>query len=220
MRRMDLLLTFGNNQEARGTYTESISRREKLSKADLCELNYVDAKIDRKMKKIDAARKKFSDLVMTCESPTKKKALFMDLMLASMKRDELSLPKFENFLVDYPNDSLSDDVMIFKTNLFLDLGRTKEAQEVLANLIERYPNGDMIHRALFLQGFNFAQLGKADLAIQSFKKLLQINAKDSLEFASAQYWIARLSIFSDLNSLKNPHKRIISRKSKHSMSSR
>ncbi|HXW53545.1 MAG TPA: transglycosylase SLT domain-containing protein [Myxococcota bacterium] len=207
IRRMETLLTFGKNQEARRTFNDTLAQGRKLSEADLCELNYVDAKVARKMKKIDVARKKFSDIAESCESTTKKKAEFMGLMLASMKSDAASLPGFEKFLAAYPNDSLADDALLFKATLLFDLARVEDARDVLAKIKELYPNGDMIHRALFAKAFSFAKSGDIDRAMESLAELLQISPKNSLDYASARYWTARLSLFSDLASLKNPEQR-------------
>jgi|GEM_PF-1968199 len=202
--RMEVLLTFGQNKEARSTFDGSVAAD--LSFNERCELNYVDAKIDRKMKKLTLARNRFADLANDCDADIKKKSRFMDLMLASMQKDETSLPKFASFVADYPKDSFSDDVLMFKAMLLLDVGRTEDGIEALSEMITKYPDSDMIERALFLRGFYLAKLGEVKEAHVSFLRLSQIAKADSLDGNSAKYWTARLSVFNDVAKLTDPKK--------------
>ncbi len=207
VKRMETLLIFGQNEEARLTFQATKPQHKKMAKSDFCELAYLDAKIDRKQRKYDLARQKFLELTLKCPQEVVKKARFMDLMLASMTKDESSLPNFHNFVVDYPSDTLSDDVLVFQANLLLDVGQTDKALAALSQVIEKYPEGDMIYRALFLKGFTLAKLHKTTEAIEIFEKQKQLSPIGSLEQAAAQYWIARLSIFNDLDNLKTPNKK-------------
>lgn len=213
IKRMELLLIFGKNEEARLTFLSTEPQHKKMAKADYCELAYLDAKIDRKLRKYDLARQKFKGLlVFQCPKEVVKKARFMDLMLASMTKDQSSLPAFNNFVLDYPADTLSDDVLVLKANLLLELSETDQALESLSQVIKQYPQGDMIYRALFLKGFTLAKLHKTKEALEIFEKQKQISRVGSLEYASAQYWIARLGIFPDLDNLKTQDKKTLSSK--------
>ena len=203
VKRMENLLIFGKNNEARQTFVEFMARNKKLTRPP-CELDYVDAKVDRKMRKYDLARKRFTAIAAFCPKDMEIKARYMDLMLASTVGDEAALPNFEAFVTDYPTHSFTDDVLVFKANMLLDKGRIDEAQEVLARVIAEHPQGDMINRAYFLQAFNWAKQGNIPQAIKAFLEFKKVSPQGSLDFAQAQYWSARLSIFNDLSSLKNP----------------
>jgi TolA-binding protein len=201
--RMENLLTFGKNNEARETFADSMASNKKPTKPP-CELDYIDAKVDRKMRKYGAARKRFTAIAATCPTEIQIKARYMDLMLASTMGDEASLPKFDAFVIDYPTHSFADDVLLFKANILLDKGRTDEALEVLADVIAKYPHGDMINRAYFLKGFTRARMGNIEQAIKDFLELEKLSEQDSIDFAQSKYWRARLSIFGDVSDLKNP----------------
>lgn len=207
VKRMELLLTFGKNIETRNTLAASVPFQKKMSHSDICELSYVDAKVDRKLRRYDTARTRFASIIAECGADTQRKARYMDLMIASMMGDEKSLPKFSSFVASYPTHSLSDDVLIFKAGLLLEKNRVDEAEQALGQLIEQFPTGDMIHRALFLRAFTWAKAGLTEQAIGALGELLRISASDTLDFAQAQYWMARLSIFSDLESMVNPRKK-------------
>lgn len=199
--RMENLLTFGKNNEARETFAESLMRNKKSSEAP-CELDYIDAKVDRKLRKYAVARARFAEQAKKCPQDTQLKARYMDLMLATTLADEASLPNFDAFVTDYPTHSFADDVLVFKASMLLDKGRIDEGLASLARVIEQYPQGDMINRAYFLQGFTWAKMGNTQAALTSFAELKKRNAPESLDFAQSAYWHARLSIAPDTASLK------------------
>lgn len=199
--RMENLLTFGKNNEARETFVESLTRNKKSQDAP-CELDYIDAKVDRKLRKYAVARSRFAELAKKCPQDTQLKARYMDLMLATTLGDEASLPKFDAFVTDYPTHSFADDVLVFKASMLLDKGRIDEGLASLARVIAQYPQGDMINRAYFLQGFTWAKIGNTQSALTSFAELKKRNAQDSLDFAQSAYWHARLSVAPDTASLK------------------
>lgn len=198
--RMNNLLVFGKNKEARQTLQDYVKRQKQPFKVP-CELDYIGAKIYRKMRKYAEARKRFGDIAQKCPPDIKIKARYMDLFLAATNTDEASLSQFDAFVDDYPTHSFSDDVLLFKASILKNLGRIDEAQSVLSRLIELYPDGDMIERALFLKAFNAAHQGRHALALETLKSLEQKCKPNSISCAQAQYWQARLTIFTDLMSL-------------------
>lgn len=203
VKRMELLLTFGQNEQAHKSYLLAVARLE-LSPIERCELDYVDAKIERKMRKYQKARESFSKLAEKCPDEIKVKARFMELTLIRMQNDDLALPKFDAFVRDYPKHSFTDDILLFKAGILFDKNRQDEAHSTLQQLIDEHPQGDMIGRALFLQGMSYFKQGQKK-AINSFKKLEEISEKDSLDHASAVYWQARLSVYPKMK-LTNPLK--------------
>ena len=103
------------------------------------------------------------------------------------------------FRSKYPTSSLSDDVLLFKTQVLLDAQKEDEAIISLDRIIKEYPKGDMIHQAVFMKAFLLAKNNKISDSIENLKYLQKISFKNSLEHAQATYWIARLSIYPSLN---------------------
>lgn len=202
-KRIELLLTFGQNVEAQKT-VDSIDQK-KLSPKDVCDLKYVEAKILRKNRKYKEARENFDKIAQNCPDEIKIKARFLELTLLRMQNDEGSLPKFSSFASDYKTHTFTDDVLLFMAGILFDKGRTDEAHKVLKQIIDDYPTGDMIERALFLQGISFLKLSQSEKALASFKQLEKISEKDSLNHAAAIYWQARMAIYPKVE-LKNPKK--------------
>lgn len=200
IKRMETLLVFGKNQQARDTFAESKPLHQQN-----CDLIYVDAKVDRKMRKYELAKSRFCALKKHgCSSETIIKARYMELMLKSQTKDIESIKDFAAFVSDYPTHSFADDVLMFQATLLLEKNRIDEALVVLAQLIKQYPEGDMVDRARFLLAFLWAQGGKTKQSIAMLEELMQ-KTSDELVWAQAQYWLARLLIFADLNSIKKPN---------------
>lgn len=207
LKRMNNLLVFGKNLEARQTFHDAIKIVPELSHAQRCELDYVNAKIERKLRRYANARAQFQALNKSCPSEVAIKAEYMDLMLASMAGDLSVADQFDRFVSKYPTHGFSDDVLLFKANMYLEKTDYASALASLNLLEQQFPTGDMIKRALFVKGFLLARLGRIDEALGSLKKLKLRCLPDELSFSQAEYWIARLMLFPDVASLKDPHKK-------------
>lgn len=192
--RMENLLTFGKNEEARQTFL-LVQASLKKGESPACELEYIDAKVDRKMRKYEIAKKRFLKVASVCPKDWQIKARYMYLSLASTLGDEAALPMFDAFVADYPTHSFSDDVLVFKASMLLEKGKDQEAHAVLDQAIAQYPEGDMIPRALFLKALSHAKKGQHQQAQEALGLLKKISAKDSLDYHQAQYWQARLLLF-------------------------
>ena len=209
-KRMLNLMLFGKNKEARETYEKARSSLKKISKDERCELDYQNAKIERKMRNYKGARLAFQTLIKTCGSEVKRKARYMELMLASMASDVSQRAQFDQFVKDYPTDGLSDDVLFFAADMERTVGKYDDMFKTLDILIKKYPDGDMIHKALFSKAFELTKLGELELAAKSLEHLKKISHPDSLSFQQAQYWITRLSISKDIKTFKALNKNKLS----------
>ena len=200
--RMNNLMLFGKNTEARETYQEALKLLPNINSHDKCELDYQNAKVERKLRRYKEAREKFKLLIKTCHPDVSQKARYMDLTLASMAADLASAPEFDHFVADYPTHGFSDDVLIFKASMFVDKDMNKEAMESLDKLIKLFPDGDMIERALFMKVLIHARLKQTTQALATLKILEEKTKPGQLEYAQSQYWTARLMLFPDLNNIK------------------
>ncbi len=131
---------------------------------------YAYAKLQRKSRLYQDARNILKSL-NTCSADATQKARYLDLILASTTGDLSSAKLFDKFVADYPTHGFSDDVLLFKANMFLDKGDHDQALDILSKLIELFPHGDMIERALFLKAFVLARQAKLEQALQFLKRL-------------------------------------------------
>lgn len=199
--RMDNLTIFGKNSEARATFVDVDPRFQKMPLAKQCELNYADAKVDRKMRKYTVARARFSEMATQCPAETVLKSRYMNLMLQSQMNDDGDMSGFATFVRDYPEHTFADDVLLFKATILIEKKMIAAADDVLRDLIERYPDGDMVPRALSLRAFIAAKNNRVSDAIAHFASLQKFSAEDSVNYAQAKYWQARLSIFPKMEKL-------------------
>lgn len=206
VKRLQNLMLFGKNQEAKASYEFALKRE--WEPIERCALDYENAKIERRMRRYKEARKQFTELSLKCDGEIKQKSRYMDLQLAAMASDDKCYDNIDLFVSDYPTHGFSDDVLIFKTMIQLEHGEKEQALNTLDYLIKLFPTGDMIEKALFMRALLLAEMGKSDQALEVLKKLKDISSPESLAHAQAQYWIARLNIFSDLKSLKSSKKNI------------
>jgi outer membrane protein assembly factor BamD (BamD/ComL family) len=213
IKRINNLMLFGQNNEARLTIDDAKRLKSELNTLERCELDYENAKIDRRLRKYKDARIKFQALITSCPKSVVQKARYLDLMLASMAGDHNSLEDFDRFVVDYPDHGFSDDVLLFKANMLLDKNNIDPALQVLNKLEKLYPNGDMIERALFIKAFLLARLKQTDKALAALKSLKEKASPQSINHAQAHYWTARLMLFPELDSLESPQKKNIKKAS-------
>ncbi len=214
LQRINNLMLFGKNTEAKETIEQARLILKNISKDDKNELRYQSAKLERKFRNYKKARAEFQEIAKVGNADQKLRARYMDLMLASMADDVSVAGQFDSFVVDYPTHGFSDDVLLFKAKMEKSTGNVDGMFKTLDILIKKYPNGDMIQEALFLKAFEQAKLGKLEDSLKSFSLLEKKSGHDSLSQHQAKYWQARLSIFNDIKELKGAKKDAIARAKK------
>lgn len=201
-KRMDNLLIFGQNLEAKKSKIFYLNKKKKSS----CLIDYIEAKADKNLKNYTLARNTFKKLAKLCGDDIKIKARYMELILASKLNDISYLNEFDKFVEDYKDHGFADDILFLKANMLLSSGKTQEALLSLGKIINNYPQGDMISKAYFLQGFIWAQNDDITKAISSFSQERKINKPNSISYAQGAYWEARLKIAPKLDHINNIHK--------------
>ncbi|MBH1989168.1 MAG: lytic transglycosylase domain-containing protein [Myxococcaceae bacterium] len=171
---------------------EVLETLQPVENADLnCEVSYLKSLSFRRMRRYSEAREQLKKALSICTGETLKKAHYLKARLAAMHSSEESLIVLENFLSKYPTDVLTDDVMLWKAHVFMDLNQTASAQKALSEIIERFPQGDMSVQAQFERAFNAIQWGDRAEGL----KLLEKQSTPQ-----ARYWFGRLLLYPDLNS--------------------
>ena len=140
-------------------------------------------------------REAFRHLIQTCDGETKQKARYLDLQLAAILSDLESLELCNDFVRDYPTHGFSDDVLMFKSSIYLDHAKKDEALKTLDELIDKFPHGDMIEAALFKKAMFLAEQNQTNAALATLLKLKEKAQASSITETQAIYWINRLKIF-------------------------
>lgn len=206
LERINKLINFGANTKAFATIEYLKNSSLKLDNAQQCELQYQEAKAQRKRKNFDQANSLLQKITSICPQEVLIKRDFLQLSIAMIQKNASLLELFDEFVKKYPTSSLSDDVLLFKTQVLLDSQKEEEALVALERIIKEYPKGDMIHQAVFLKAFLLAKNNQTAKSIENLHYLQKISPKNSLEYAQATYWIARFQIFPSLNTIAKEQK--------------
>ena len=94
---------------------------------------------------------------------------------------------------DYPGHSYADDSLLYAAQLLARQGRDADARQLLAALVDGYPDGDQRGEARFLQAWLSRRAGDLDQALVQLEAIEQTAAGlDPYEHARAAYWRARI----------------------------
>ncbi len=168
-----------------------------------CEMQYWLGRTYRKKRKYNPAEENLRAVVERCAEPWKKKAGFHRARVTSYRR-KTNYSILHNFVKTYPNDSLSDDVLIWTAKSYLDEGRTKDALKIFKRVVDEYPQGDQSNYARFQFAFRNATIGQRSLALETLAQGLQLDAHHVkvLEHDQWRYWHGRLLAFPRLDTFE------------------
>ncbi|MES2503680.1 MAG: transglycosylase SLT domain-containing protein [Myxococcota bacterium] len=170
-----------------------------LATVNTCEATYLTGLAHRKLRNYAQARQTLRLAADTCEGDFKKKALFLNARIAAMNPSETAVAVLDDFLAKYPNDSFTDDVLLWKAHTLLDLDREVDGAQVLNQIFNEHPKGDMREQTIFERAMQFARLGQMNPAIHLF---------ETLKTPQGMYWSGRLRMYPQFESLKlNPDRK-------------
>jgi soluble lytic murein transglycosylase len=165
-----------------------------------CEARFLVGKTERKKRRYQAARTALDFVSSSCGEPWKKKALYTNARVAAFALTKDAPAVVDAFLAAYPNDALTDDVMVWKAELATSRKQPLSAEQVYANIVDRFPDGDMALHARFTRAFLVAQRGDTKAALAQLDDLSRATERASpLDRDQAHYWRARLEAFPQLN---------------------
>ncbi len=169
---------------------------------EACRMRYLMATALRKQRRYQAAREMLNITINTCDGETKRNAMYLTSRLAAMDPTEAGLKFLDQFLQVYPDHAFADDVLYWKATMIEKLRGQKEADAVLADLVKRYPKGDMLPKAIFKRALMFAEQQNVEKAEEQLQVLLESDQTPAQARERAQFWRARLLLFPDLMQLK------------------
>ncbi len=168
---------------------------------DACEVRYLLGKAARKTRRYSRARQELDHVITKCPDPWKKKARFLLARVATYQGAKDAVAILDAFIAAYPQDSLTDDVLLWKAEHFAHRGRYQDADAAYGVLLTNFPDGDMAPVARFDRAFLRARSGDAPGARTALDQALRDGADDDpLTHDQALYWRARLAVFPQLSS--------------------
>jgi soluble lytic murein transglycosylase len=156
-----------------------------------CEVSYLKSLAYRRLRKYSDAKSSLQKTIELCEGDFERKALYLNARIAAMNASEKSVEVLSSFIEKYPQDSYTDDVLLWKAHVLKELHRDIEASAALDEIIET--DGDMRDQAIFERALGYVSAGDLEAGL----KLLE-----RLNTAQGTYWRGRLMLHPELTSLK------------------
>ncbi|MCP4500435.1 MAG: transglycosylase SLT domain-containing protein [Deltaproteobacteria bacterium] len=179
------------------------SPKVKDTSGEACEIRYMQGKTSRKMRRYRASRRDLDFVAASCKNVFQKKARYLQARVASYQNDKVALKLFESFAKDFPEDKLTDDVLLWKAEYHGHRRQNKKAIETYQLILKSFPEGDMHGKA----SFDLAMYQARNDNVKSARKTLEAligNTREGpiLLHDQAQYWRARFAVFPSLKDLR------------------
>lgn len=173
-----------------------------------CEARLLLGKSLRKLRKYSAAKKHLDAVATRCGDDVKKRGAYLAARVAWISKAGTAATLLRAFADTWPDDPLTDDVLLWLGEVKHRDGDRKAAEDAWRTIVEKHPNGDMIHEARFQLAWSLAQGGDVDGAralLDAAARAASAGAssKESLVFLAdrALYWRARLALAPRIDSL-------------------
>lgn len=174
-----------------------------------CEARLLLGKSLRKLRKYAAAKKHLDAVATRCDDDVKKRGAYLAARVAWISRNASAATLLRAFTSTWPNDPLTDDVLLWLGEVKERGGDGKAAEEAWRTIVDAHPTGDMIHEARFRLAWSRAKAGDVDgaraLLDDAARAATASSAtKESLVFLAdrALYWRGRLALAPRLSSLE------------------
>jgi soluble lytic murein transglycosylase len=166
-----------------------------------CEARLLMGKAERKLRRYAAAKSLLQHIVGGCVDDTKRRAQFLEARVALIGKQKGGVALGERFVADFPNDTLTDDMLLQLAEAKEAAGDEAGAQTTYRKLIERFADGDMVHEARFKLALALAAGGDTAGSQQVLDDAARL-AGERVDVADrALYWRARLRAFPRLDEL-------------------
>ena len=167
-----------------------------------CEARLLLGKAWRKLRKYRAAQQQLDAVAKRCGDETKKKAAYLAARVAAVSNNARAPALLREFARAWPDDALTDDVLLWQGELLARTGDGAGAEAALTELVARFPSGDMAHEARFALALVRAERGD----VEGARAVLDEAARTAPNGAPylgdrALYWRARLQLAPRLDRL-------------------
>lgn len=165
--------------------------------ATACEARLLLGKAQRKLRKYGAAQRHLDAVAKRCHDDSKRKAAYLAARVAAVSKNARAVELLEGFARDWPDDALTDDVLLWLGELLERRGDEAGARSAFTELLKRFPEGDMAHEARFSLAMLRAAHGDADGARALLDEAARMatgpaGAASPYVADRALYWRARL----------------------------
>ncbi len=195
LRRAEALLDWNRNEQALAD-ARRLGERFPPVAADAplsCRAAFVRGKALRKLRQHGDAAAELEPVVELCTDPAlRPRALYLLSVTRANVANGAGIEAYRRFAREYPEHAQSDDALYFASDLLIREGRHDEALALLAELVERYPDGDFRADAIFREGWMKRRRGDLDGAVAAFGRIEELyRESDPYEHARAMYWRGR-----------------------------
>ena len=171
-----------------------------------CEARLLLGKAWRKLRKYRAAQQQLDAVVARCHDDTKKRAAYLAARVAAVSNNTRAPALLREFARAWPDDALTDDVLLWLGERLAHQGDDVGAEAVLGDLLARFPAGDMAHEARFSLAMVRARRGDVEAARALLDEAARTAQRASQRAAPylvdrALYWSARLQLAPRLDRL-------------------
>jgi len=202
LRRARVLVQQHKNKDVLATLKRHMPKVKDKS-GEACEIRYLVGKTERKMRRYKASRRHLDFVAKRCTTEHQRKARYLQARVASYQRSKETLKLVDAFVKDFPDDKLTDDVMLWKAEFHAHRNQHQQAIAAYQKLIATFPHGDMHQKARFDLAMLQARQNKTADARKTLQALAQATVEGPvLLHDQAQYWDARLAAFPNMKNAK------------------
>lgn len=169
-------------------------KKLKLPAPLACRAHFSHGKGLRKERRHTEAALALAPVVAKCREPElRARALYVLGSSQSIIAHAQAAQTYEALSREYPGNALADDALFYAADVYLKQGDEKNALAHLAELAERYPEGDFFAEALFKASWIHRAAGRAEEQLGLLGRIEKqfAAAEESYEVERARYWRAR-----------------------------
>jgi soluble lytic murein transglycosylase len=167
----------------------------KLPEPTACRAHFALGKGQRKQRAHAKSAELLGAVVKKCTDPElRARALFILGFSRTIVDSQNAAATFELLARDYPGHPYADDSLFSAAEVRFKEGDQDKGMRLLAEIVERYPNGDFVAEALFKRFWILRRANDLHGAAAALDLILArfANSEDSFEIERASYWRARL----------------------------
>ncbi|HTP51107.1 MAG TPA: transglycosylase SLT domain-containing protein [Anaeromyxobacteraceae bacterium] len=192
LQRAEALLDWNRNELALSE-ARRLADRFPEGSPEACRASFVKGKALRKLRQYGRAAEVLGLVDKGCPDPAlRARALYLLAVARANLDSGEGVRTYRRFAREFPDHPQADDALFFAADLLSREGAVPEARRLLAELVERYPQGDFVAEAMFRSAWLARRAGDLDGAISSLERIEdRYRDLDPYEHARAAYWRGR-----------------------------
>jgi soluble lytic murein transglycosylase len=193
-----LLFDANQNTEAEAIFTSALARPD-LNAATRCKIRFHLAQTVWKQRQRARAAPLFDSAIADCRAAGEDDLLVRSLYqgarsyAAAGNRDK-AVALYAEIEREHPDHHLTDDARLRAAEVLADAGQKTKAEQLLVDLADLYPKGDMAPEALWRLALSKWQAQSYDQALYWLDQILRRYPREDIWYADgrALYWRARV----------------------------